>query len=157
MRPDHIRSVDDETKRALSSKTRPNIGQRQLPLSFSYEPILTEISREDGTAKVGRKTWRPANPRIMRRRFLPHPRKSQFHVPPKHRRTLTESPKIGTPTASVSQEVADVQRLMQKCGLTYSMHSAGTTVGEWSICTSYIWSWAWRADCIILQRARGTM
>ncbi|CAF9923372.1 hypothetical protein IMSHALPRED_005909 [Imshaugia aleurites] len=37
---------------------------------------------------------------------------------------------IGTPTASVSQEVADVQRLMQKSNLTYSMHSAGTTVGE---------------------------
>ena len=36
---------------------------------------------------------------------------------------------IGTPTASVSQEVADVQRLMQKSNLTYSMHSAGTTVG----------------------------
>lgn len=39
---------------------------------------------------------------------------------------------IGTPTASVSQEVADVQRLMQKSNLTYSMHSAGTTVeGAW--------------------------
>ncbi|CAD6569983.1 MAG: hypothetical protein ASARMPRED_003345 [Alectoria sarmentosa] len=38
---------------------------------------------------------------------------------------------IGTPTASVSQEVADVQRLMQKSSLTYSMHSAGTTVGSW--------------------------
>lgn len=36
---------------------------------------------------------------------------------------------IGTRTASVSNEVADVQRLMQTCGLTYSMHSAGTTVG----------------------------
>ncbi|MCJ1253006.1 hypothetical protein MMC24_000813 [Lignoscripta atroalba] len=35
---------------------------------------------------------------------------------------------IGTPTASVSQQIADVQRLMQKSGLTYSMHSAGTTV-----------------------------
>ena len=37
---------------------------------------------------------------------------------------------IGTPTASVSQQVADVQRLMQKSGLSYSMHSAGTTVGK---------------------------
>ena len=37
---------------------------------------------------------------------------------------------IGTPTASVSNEVADVQRLMQTCGLDYSMHSAGTTVGS---------------------------
>ncbi|KAF6225235.1 hypothetical protein HO133_010432 [Letharia lupina] len=38
---------------------------------------------------------------------------------------------IGT-TVSVSQEVADVQRLMQKSHLSYSMHSAGTTVeGPW--------------------------
>lgn len=37
--------------------------------------------------------------------------------------------KIGTPTASVSNEVAAVQRLMKASGLEYSMHSAGTTVG----------------------------
>lgn len=37
---------------------------------------------------------------------------------------------IGTATASVSQEVAEVQRLMQRSSLSYSMHSAGTTVGE---------------------------
>ena len=37
---------------------------------------------------------------------------------------------IGTPTASVSNQIADVQRLMQTCGLSYSMHSAGTTVGS---------------------------
>lgn len=39
---------------------------------------------------------------------------------------------IGTPTASVSNEVAAVQRLMKASGLTYSMHSAGTTVGTLS-------------------------
>ncbi|KAL5322220.1 hypothetical protein ACEPPN_010192 [Leptodophora sp. 'Broadleaf-Isolate-01'] len=39
---------------------------------------------------------------------------------------------IGTPTASVSNEVAAVQRLMKASGLSYSMHSAGTTVeGTW--------------------------
>lgn len=37
---------------------------------------------------------------------------------------------IGTPTASVSAQIADVQRLMKKSGLKYSMHSAGTTVGK---------------------------
>jgi uncharacterized protein YqgV (UPF0045/DUF77 family) len=37
---------------------------------------------------------------------------------------------IGTPTASVSNEVAAVQRLMKASGLSYSMHSAGTTVGK---------------------------
>ena len=37
---------------------------------------------------------------------------------------------IGTPTASVSAQIADVQRLLKKSGLKYSMHSAGTTVGE---------------------------
>jgi len=40
---------------------------------------------------------------------------------------------IGTPSASVSNEVAAVQRLMRSCGLEYSMHSAGTTVeGSWN-------------------------
>ncbi|CAD6444906.1 39f59672-1e8d-42d3-8cb3-b1dffb363836 [Sclerotinia trifoliorum] len=39
---------------------------------------------------------------------------------------------IGTTTASVSKEVAAVQRLMKASGLSYSMHSAGTTVeGSW--------------------------
>ncbi|XMA19748.1 hypothetical protein WAI453_012539 [Rhynchosporium graminicola] len=39
---------------------------------------------------------------------------------------------IGTPTASVSNEVAAVQRLMKASGLSYTMHSAGTTVeGSW--------------------------
>lgn len=39
---------------------------------------------------------------------------------------------IGTPTASVSSQIADVQRLLQKSHLSYSMHSAGTTVeGSW--------------------------
>ena len=39
---------------------------------------------------------------------------------------------IGTPTASVSHEVAAVQRLLKSSGLAYSMHSAGTTVeGSW--------------------------
>jgi hypothetical protein len=36
---------------------------------------------------------------------------------------------LGTPTASVSKEVAEVQRLLKKSGLEYSMHSAGTTLG----------------------------
>lgn len=36
---------------------------------------------------------------------------------------------LGTPTASVSKEVAEVQRLLKKSGLNFSMHSAGTTVG----------------------------
>jgi uncharacterized protein YqgV (UPF0045/DUF77 family) len=40
---------------------------------------------------------------------------------------------IGTPTASVSNEVAAVQRLMKASGLEYSMHSAGTTVGTAAI------------------------
>jgi hypothetical protein len=37
---------------------------------------------------------------------------------------------IGTQSASVSKEVADVARLMKECGLVYSMHSAGTTLGK---------------------------
>jgi uncharacterized protein (TIGR00106 family) len=39
---------------------------------------------------------------------------------------------LGTPTASVSAEIADVQRLLKTAGLSYAMHSAGTTVeGSW--------------------------
>ncbi|TAQ90904.1 hypothetical protein B7494_g754 [Chlorociboria aeruginascens] len=39
---------------------------------------------------------------------------------------------IGTSSASVSDEVASVQRLMKASGLEYSMHSAGTTLeGSW--------------------------
>ncbi|PSS12706.1 hypothetical protein M430DRAFT_145194 [Amorphotheca resinae ATCC 22711] len=39
---------------------------------------------------------------------------------------------MGTATASVSNEVAAVQRLMKASGLSYTMHSAGTTVeGSW--------------------------
>ena len=40
---------------------------------------------------------------------------------------------LGTPTASVSKEVAEVQRLLKKSGLEYSMHSAGTTVGTFGL------------------------
>ncbi|KAK4948080.1 UPF0045 protein M15 [Elasticomyces elasticus] len=46
---------------------------------------------------------------------------------------------LGTPTASVSAQIADVQRLMKKSGLKYSMHSAGTTVeGSWDDVTRLI-------------------
>jgi len=38
---------------------------------------------------------------------------------------------LGTPTVSVSAQIADVQRLLKKSGLKYSMHSAGTTVGTY--------------------------
>lgn len=44
---------------------------------------------------------------------------------------------IGTPTASVSAQIAEVQRLLKKSGLKYSMHSAGTTLGEWVILCVY--------------------
>ncbi|KAF2232160.1 hypothetical protein EV356DRAFT_505557 [Viridothelium virens] len=46
---------------------------------------------------------------------------------------------IGTPTASVSKEVANVQRLLKDSGLKYSMHSAGTTLeGSWDECMKVI-------------------
>ncbi|KAL7626012.1 hypothetical protein AAE478_002781 [Parahypoxylon ruwenzoriense] len=39
---------------------------------------------------------------------------------------------VGTGSVSVAEEVAAVQRLLQASGLTYTMHSAGTTVeGSW--------------------------
>ncbi|KAF3394246.1 hypothetical protein F1880_005437 [Penicillium rolfsii] len=39
---------------------------------------------------------------------------------------------IGTASASVSAQVADVQRLVEQSGVKYTMHSAGTTLeGSW--------------------------
>ncbi|KAI0880816.1 YkoF-like protein [Annulohypoxylon maeteangense] len=39
---------------------------------------------------------------------------------------------VGTGNVSVAEEVAEVQRLLKSSGLTYTMHSAGTTVeGSW--------------------------
>ncbi|KAJ4992210.1 hypothetical protein SVAN01_02229 [Stagonosporopsis vannaccii] len=46
---------------------------------------------------------------------------------------------LGTPTASVSKEVAEVQRILKRSGLSYSMHSAGTTLeGSWDDCMRVI-------------------
>lgn len=36
---------------------------------------------------------------------------------------------VGTGSASVSREVAEVQKLLKASGLHHTMHSAGTTVG----------------------------
>ncbi|KAJ5466932.1 hypothetical protein N7475_004684 [Penicillium sp. IBT 31633x] len=39
---------------------------------------------------------------------------------------------IGTSSPSVADQIADVQRLIETCGLKYVMHSAGTTIeGPW--------------------------
>jgi len=39
---------------------------------------------------------------------------------------------VGTGSVSVANEVAEVQKLLKASGLTYTMHSAGTTVeGPW--------------------------
>jgi uncharacterized protein YqgV (UPF0045/DUF77 family) len=38
--------------------------------------------------------------------------------------------KVGTANVSVAKEVAEVQKLLQASGLSYTMHSAGTTVGK---------------------------
>ncbi|KAF3178750.1 hypothetical protein TWF225_007778 [Orbilia oligospora] len=39
---------------------------------------------------------------------------------------------IGTPTASVSQHIANIQKMIAASGIKYSMHSAGTTLeGSW--------------------------
>ena len=58
---------------------------------------------------------------------------------------------LGTPTASVSKEVAEVQRILKKSGLNYSMHSAGTTLGV------YLMSIAGcRTTNRVIQRAHGT-
>lgn len=40
---------------------------------------------------------------------------------------------MGTPSPSVSAEIAEVQRLLKRSGLHFSMHSAGTTVGTYRL------------------------
>jgi uncharacterized protein (TIGR00106 family) len=46
--------------------------------------------------------------------------------------TLTVPSQVGTGELSVAKEVAEVQKLLKASGLTYTMHSAGTTVeGSW--------------------------
>jgi hypothetical protein len=56
---------------------------------------------------------------------------SNLETPPKCTADFCLIP-LGTPTASVSAQIADVQRLMKASGLKYSMHSAGTTVGKFA-------------------------
>ncbi|WPH03230.1 Hypothetical protein R9X50_00610700 [Acrodontium crateriforme] len=59
---------------------------------------------------------------------------------------------IGTPTASVSKEVADVQRLLKKTGIKYVMHSAGTTLeGSWEECMRVI------GQCHTMLHANGVV
>ncbi|OJD31349.1 cell wall biogenesis protein [Diplodia corticola] len=62
---------------------------------------------------------------------MPSPDLSALSTPPACTADFCLIP-LGTPTASVSREVAAVQRLLQRSGLHYSMHSAGTTLeGSW--------------------------
>ncbi|RMZ81640.1 hypothetical protein DV737_g2382, partial [Chaetothyriales sp. CBS 132003] len=57
---------------------------------------------------------------------------------------------LGTPTASVSSEVAQVQRFLKTTGIKYSMHSAGTTLeGSWDECMKVI------GQCHQMLHARG--
>ncbi|EGP89156.1 unnamed protein product [Zymoseptoria tritici ST99CH_1A5] len=59
---------------------------------------------------------------------------------------------IGTPTASVSHEIAAVQRLLKKSGVKYSMHSAGTTLeGPWTTVMNLI------GQCHSLLHANGVV
>ncbi|CAK1364278.1 UPF0045 protein ECM15 [Cercospora beticola] len=59
---------------------------------------------------------------------------------------------LGTPTASVSKEVAEVQRFLKKTGIKYSMHSAGTTLeGTWDECMKVI------GQCHTMLHARGVL
>ncbi|KAK0659296.1 UPF0045 protein ECM15 [Lasiodiplodia hormozganensis] len=62
---------------------------------------------------------------------MPSPDLSALPTPPACTADFCLIP-LGTATASVSREVAAVQRLLQRSGLHYSMHSAGTTLeGSW--------------------------
>lgn len=44
---------------------------------------------------------------------------------------------MGTSSPSVSDQVADVHRMIETCGLKYVMHSAGTTLGTYGVSRCY--------------------
>lgn len=75
-------------------------------------------------AIIHRPAYKTAQPHAM-----PSPDLSALPTPPACTADFCLIP-LGTATASVSREVAAVQRLLQSSGLHYSMHSAGTTLGE---------------------------
>ncbi|RMZ75781.1 hypothetical protein DV738_g5303, partial [Chaetothyriales sp. CBS 135597] len=63
---------------------------------------------------------------------------SNIRTPPKCTADFCLIP-LGTPTASVSSEVAQVQRFLKTTGVKFSMHSAGTTLeGSWDECMQII-------------------
>lgn len=53
---------------------------------------------------------------------------NDLQTPPKCTADVCLVP-MGTPSPSVSKEIAEVQRHFRKSGLKFSMHSAGTTLG----------------------------
>ena len=62
----------------------------------------------------------------------------QTNTPPKCTADFCLIP-LGTPTASVSEQIAEVQRFLKTTGIKYSMHSAGTTLeGSWDECMRVI-------------------
>lgn len=49
-----------------------------------------------------------------------------------HVQSANRTSQMGTSSPSVSAQIADVQRLIEKSDLKYTMHSAGTTLGNLS-------------------------
>jgi uncharacterized protein (TIGR00106 family) len=63
---------------------------------------------------------------------------AQISTPPKCTADFCLIP-LGTPTASISSQIAEVQRFLKTTGVKYSMHSAGTTLeGSWDECMKVI-------------------
>ncbi|RYP69234.1 hypothetical protein DL771_006202 [Monosporascus sp. 5C6A] len=58
------------------------------------------------------------------------PSSSSGRVQARGLRLARDAVQVGTGSASVADEVAEVQRLLRASGLSYTMHSAGTTVGK---------------------------
>lgn len=77
------------------------------------------LSSDPDTSAPATKSKAPADP-------------STLSTPPKCTADFCLIP-IGTPTASVSAQIADVQRLLRRSGVKYEMHSAGTTLGEFDL------------------------
>jgi hypothetical protein len=145
-----ILSINHTISTYLPLHTPPYIKQHPQPLShhiFSHHIHPSNISHSTIHGLL-----HASDPTYLRRRFLPQPRASLIPLPlslpirlfctyffPSSITSLilqiqlNARLQIGTPTASISNEIAAVQQLMKASGLSYSMHSAGTTVGSFSL------------------------
>ncbi|KAI1643840.1 uncharacterized protein F4817DRAFT_361181 [Daldinia loculata] len=119
---------------------------RSLPISVSLDDIETMSTRElvevgvDFARRVRAQSVAWLNSRVLAiygecptdPTLFPWWLASILPVKDEEKYKLLGTSSVGTGSVSVAEEVAEVQKLLKASGLTYTMHSAGTTVeGSW--------------------------